>query len=83
MFIVKCLEKIDDNAFVEKVSQDYYKEGVSLYNKAKKSKRPERAQKAKAAYFCLSIANNFSGDTGVKQKAFEYLVDSQRLEISH
>ena len=82
MFMVKCLERIDDNAFVERVSQAYYKEGVSLYDKAKRSKQPEKAQRAKNAYFCFNIVNNFSNDAGIKQKSFEYLINSQRLERS-
>ena len=78
--ITNFLTRVQDALLVEKVSKQYLKTGDELLKKAKKLKQPEKGEKARTAYFCYSIADNFSKDEKVKQEAFARMVECQRLE---
>ena len=73
------LARLEDGPLVEKISGRYYKLGEEMFKKARRSKQPEKAAKANSAYFCFSITSNFSKDEGLKQKAFNGMIESQRL----
>lgn len=72
--------KIQDPPYIEKLTAQYSKMGDELFKKAKRMKQPEKAEKAKTAYFCFSIVNNYSKDEKIKQDAFEKMIECQRME---
>jgi hypothetical protein len=72
--------RIQDQPYIEKLNDQYFKLGEELLKKARKLKQPDKAEKAKTAYFCFSIANNFSKDEKIKQDAFDKMIECQRLE---
>jgi hypothetical protein len=72
--------RIQDPPYIEKLNVQYARLGEELLKKARRLKQPEKAEKAKTAYFCFSIVNNFSADEGIKQDAFDKMIECQRLE---
>jgi len=72
--------KIQDPSYIEKLTVQYSKLGDELFKKAKRMKQPEKSEKAKTAYFCFSIVNNYSKDEMIRQDAFEKMIECQRLE---
>ena len=74
------LNIVEDKDFVAKVADRYFKIGEGLNKKAKKLKQPEKGQKAQDAFFCLSLANNFSKDEKIRQSAADLMSEAQRLE---
>ncbi|MFA5094727.1 MAG: hypothetical protein WC512_05735 [Candidatus Omnitrophota bacterium] len=72
--------RMQDRSYISDLSGRYFKQGEDLLKKAGRLKQPEKGEKAKTAYFCFSIANDFSKDVQIKQDSFENMVECQRLE---
>jgi len=71
---------IKDQQLVQDISTRYSETGDGLFKKARRQKQPEKGKNAMAAYFCYSIANNFSKDGKIRENAIENMVECQRLE---
>jgi len=72
--------RMQDQSYISDLSGRYFKQGEDLLKKARRLKQPQKGEKAKAAYFCFSIANDFSKNGKIKQDSFENMVECQRLE---
>ncbi len=72
--------RIQDQRYISELSGRYYKQGEDLLKRSRRLKQPDKGEKAKTAYFCFSIANDFSKDEKIKQGSFENMVECQRLE---
>lgn len=78
--MVNYLNTVEDKDFTAKAGDQYFKIGAGLYKKAKKLKQPDKGQKAQDAFFCLSLAKNFSNDEKIRQAAADLIPETQRLE---
>ncbi len=77
--LTNYLNRIKDASLLEGISNGYFGVGENLYKRAKKSKQSESQEKVRAALFCFSIVNNHSKDEKLRQAAFNYIVECQRL----
>ncbi|MDD5269783.1 MAG: hypothetical protein PHE80_01190 [Candidatus Omnitrophica bacterium] len=71
---------INDEKLIQDISAQYSKIGDGLLKKARRLKQPDKGKEAAAAYFSYSIANNFSKDGKIREKAIENMVECQRME---
>ncbi len=77
------LNIVEDKDFVSRVADGYFKIGEdSLYKRAKKLKQPFKAQKAEEAFFCYSLANNFSRNEKIREVIADRMSEAQILERS-